>query len=229
MVFRPLPVLTLLTLPALGLLIGLGTWQLSRMDDKAAAIAVYEAANRIAPVSLESALCSADGIALGRRVERPETLGDRTVRYFGRDAGDAAGWRLFRAAATPLCGEAETGSALLVESGFLALDGIRTEYDGLLTLAATPGRGIFDAQNDPAAGDFHNYDAREMAAALGVPDVSSQIWLVARSAELPPHLAQTPPSRHLGYALTWFGFALTLLGVYIAFHVSKGRLGFTRR
>ena len=31
---------------------------------------------------------------------------------------------------------------------------------------------------------------------------------------------------HLNYALTWFGVALSLIGVYIAYHVSAGRLGF---
>ena len=64
---------------------------------------------------------------------------------------------------------------------------------------------------------------------LGVHGLVSEFWLTARSAGVPPELAQTPPSRHLGYALTWFGFALTLIGVYIAFHVSRKRLGFTRR
>ena len=35
-----------------------------------------------------------------------------------------------------------------------------------------------------------------------------------------------PPERHFGYALTWWGMALGLIGVYIAFHRSQGRLRF---
>lgn len=33
---------------------------------------------------------------------------------------------------------------------------------------------------------------------------------------------------HLSYALTWFGLAFALLCVYIAFHVSQGRLGIAK-
>ena len=33
---------------------------------------------------------------------------------------------------------------------------------------------------------------------------------------------------HLNYALTWFGIALSLIGVYIAYHVNAGRLGFRK-
>ena len=35
-----------------------------------------------------------------------------------------------------------------------------------------------------------------------------------------------PPERHFGYALTWWGMAIGLIGVYIAFHRSQGRLKF---
>jgi surfeit locus 1 family protein len=33
-----------------------------------------------------------------------------------------------------------------------------------------------------------------------------------------------PPARHLGYAATWWGLAIVLVGVYLAYHVSVGRL-----
>jgi surfeit locus 1 family protein len=37
------------------------------------------------------------------------------------------------------------------------------------------------------------------------------------------------PNNHLSYAVTWFGLALCLLGVWLAYHVSKGRLAWVRR
>ncbi len=37
------------------------------------------------------------------------------------------------------------------------------------------------------------------------------------------------PNNHLSYAMTWFGLAIGVIGVYFAYHISKGRLGFTRR
>ena len=33
---------------------------------------------------------------------------------------------------------------------------------------------------------------------------------------------------HLNYALTWFGIALSLIGVYFAYHVNAGRFGFRK-
>ena len=36
-------------------------------------------------------------------------------------------------------------------------------------------------------------------------------------------------NEHLQYAITWFLMAAALLGVYLAYHVSRGRLGFSRR
>jgi surfeit locus 1 family protein len=33
-----------------------------------------------------------------------------------------------------------------------------------------------------------------------------------------------PPARHMGYAATWWGLAIVLVGIYFAYHVSVGRL-----
>ena len=41
------------------------------------------------------------------------------------------------------------------------------------------------------------------------------------------NLDNLPPARHLGYALTWFGLALGMIGVYIALHIARGRLRFS--
>jgi surfeit locus 1 family protein len=33
-------------------------------------------------------------------------------------------------------------------------------------------------------------------------------------------------NQHLSYAVTWFGLAAVLLGVWLAYHVSRGRIAF---
>ena len=38
-----------------------------------------------------------------------------------------------------------------------------------------------------------------------------------------------PPERHLGYAITWWGLAAALVGVYLAYHLRAGRLVVRRR
>lgn len=229
MYFRPLPVLTLLTLAGLVLLIALGVWQLDRMSQKADAIDHYYAGSTGDALSLSDALCGQAGPAFGQRVALPAAAAGPELRYFGRNAEGAAGWRLFQGTPLPDCADDVGGSVLLVETGFLTLSGNRTAVTGDLALEPVPGGSFLDADNDGPAGEFHHYDAVAMARFLDLTDLSDSAWLVARTGDLPPQLAETPPARHLGYALTWFGFALTLLGVYLAFHVSQGRLGFTRR
>jgi surfeit locus 1 family protein len=39
---------------------------------------------------------------------------------------------------------------------------------------------------------------------------------------------ELPPQRHFGYAITWWGLAIALIGVYLAFHHQKGRLRFRK-
>ena len=35
-------------------------------------------------------------------------------------------------------------------------------------------------------------------------------------------------NQHLSYAITWFGLAAGLLGIWLAYHISKGRLAWGR-
>jgi surfeit locus 1 family protein len=32
-------------------------------------------------------------------------------------------------------------------------------------------------------------------------------------------------NQHLSYAVTWYGLAAVLLGVWLAYHISRGRIG----
>ncbi len=44
----------------------------------------------------------------------------------------------------------------------------------------------------------------------------------------PAAAGDLPPARHMGYALTWWGLGLGLIAIYLAFHVSRGRLTFRK-
>lgn len=86
--FRPLPVLTLLALPALALLIALGTWQVQRMGWKADRIAAFEARGEVA--GFRTALCSGFDGPFGPSVTGPAPLTGDTLRYY--TLREAPGW-----------------------------------------------------------------------------------------------------------------------------------------
>ncbi|OYZ68721.1 MAG: surfeit 1, partial [Rhizobiales bacterium 24-66-13] len=86
----------------------------------------------------------------------------------------------------------------------------------------------FVPANDPAHNAWFRRDPGEIAAARGLAKVAPFIIDADASAN-PGGLPQggetrlTFPNRHLEYALTWYGLAVTLAGVYVAFVISRRR------
>ncbi|WP_440957678.1 SURF1 family protein [Oceanicaulis sp. LC35] len=228
--FRPLPVLTLLMLPALGLLIWLGSWQLDRRAWKIELLADYAATAQAEPLTLSDGLCEGQA-ELGRRVllDGAQPLSG-LVRVSGRNAQGAPGWRLF----SPLmvCG---TDQLVLVETGFEGLqtatradDSSVVEADAFTQLRfETPlAQGPFTPPANPEANEFYAFDADGLGARLDIdPErLNTRYWLALSDGAPPAYLTQTPPERHLAYAITWFGMMLALLAVYFAYHIQVGRL-----
>ena len=83
-------------------------------------------------------------------------------------------------------------------------------------------RGSFMPENEPAADRWFTRDIAAMARARGLDRVAP-FWIdldPVPGATGWPRPGQTRlaiPNNHLGYALTWFGIALALLGVFSAF------------
>lgn len=214
--------LTLSTLVALIILLGLGTWQLQRLAWKQEVLARIEAtraqpAKPIAQVPLTPAyrftrvVLDCPGLATARYVEL----------YALRDG--KAGSRL-----VSLCAPVGSRTAILVDRGFVA-DTISARppvspssevvrITGLLREGQTPGPFTPPARD----GRFYAPDLTAMARALGVvrhPPVmvtaetsSNPEWKALIPAPLPTEIT----NRHLEYALTWYGLAAALIGVYVA-------------
>jgi surfeit locus 1 family protein len=95
------------------------------------------------------------------------------------------------------------------------------------------GPGIFTPAPDAKARLWFVKNVPEIAATLGVA-VQAPIIIEADATPNPggwPLGGQTVldfPNNHLQYALTWFGLALALIGVYLLYHRSRGRLSFGR-
>jgi surfeit locus 1 family protein len=229
MTFRPYPILSLFTAIILAALIALGLWQVQRAEWKTALIADFERASAAAPAAPETVLCSKTA-AIGRIISPPSASG-LSLRVFGHNAAGDAGWRLFQAVALPCAKTA------LAETGFepLAMGSEEPTPQAAGTTAASrflveawPDRQWMAAGNSAATNEWHWFDAPAMAAALGAPALDAN-HVLTPLAGMPNYLTLTPPSGHIGYAVTWFGMAIGLLVIYALFHARAGRLRFRKQ
>jgi surfeit locus 1 family protein len=202
----------LVALPVLAVLVFLGTWQVQRLHWKTALLAEIAAAEAAPAVPL-----SADPrpwakvAATGRLDHGREALLGLEVR------GPVLGSHLL----VPLL--REDAPPLLVDRGWVPLES-RTQIarpEGPVTLEGyiRPGetRGLFAATSDTASRRFYSFVPTEIAEALGLPQVAPFGLVVLGSANGLPDPARTlprPTNSHLGYAITWYGLALSLLGVF---------------
>ena len=216
--FRPYRLLTLATLLALALLAQLGEWQWRRYQEKRAHAGEIETMTlvRFAPV-----------------------LGKLQLVYGVRD-GQAV-WRLF----APVTQDGEIVFLDMAEYPGLAPPDWRTikePFTGDAAIRGAPIRphapSLFAAKPDLGRHLWYAVDLPAMAKAAGGEPASYYLavdYLGPDGARTPNPWAQPalrdplPPERHFGYAITWWGLAAALLGVYAAYHVKAGRLSFGRR
>lgn len=220
--------LTIVSAPLLALLIGLGVWQVQRLQWKEGLMDRAEAAATLAPVPISDlppgpgrefrqVIIDCPGLATAPFVELQSILDGEP------------GVRLISACAEPAApGRPETG-VLLVDRGFVAgtvsarpavtRDRQPVRLVAVIRTASTPGLMALP----PVQGHFYARDNAAMARALGVTSLVGPEVLYAVTSTNPDWLAlrpSVPPvafaNNHLGYALTWFGLALVLIGFYIA-------------
>jgi surfeit locus 1 family protein len=228
---------TAFALVALAVLVGLGTWQMQRRTWKEALIAKIAARVTAEPASLAVALRSyAEGgdIEYTHVVARGRFHHDKE-RYLYAPAKSGLGWHVY----TPL--EFAPRRIVWVNRGFVP-DALKSpqsrpgaEADGQAGIAGivrlAPQPGMFTPQNDPARNLWYWPDAAAMtASAFAAQPVETAP--VTIDADASPGSDTWPrggttridlPNRHLEYAVTWYGLALTLIGVYAAFVVSRLR------
>lgn len=213
--WRRLLLPTLALLPVLAILVGLGTWQVQRLRWKTDLLATIAAAEAGPPIPLtEHPRDYTKVFAEGRfRHDRAVTLGVE-VR------GATLGTHLL----VPL--EREGAAPLLVDRGWVPLEhGPISQPDGTVRVEGyvRPGEAasMVSATDDPATRRFYTLDPAAIGAAIGQPGLAP-FAVVAMGPPGPglPQPAQTlprPTNSHLGYAITWYGLALSALGVFIAF------------
>jgi surfeit locus 1 family protein len=219
-------VLTLAAAIALAILVGLGVWQLQRLKWKQGLLARIEALKTAPARPLEEALVAARA---GQDVEWTRVTTDCSAQ--GRPQGLLYGlqdakvvWR-----ALAFCRDV-SGAVVIADRGVLTA---ATGQMAPAVVAEPPprrivgilrqtGRGAADAT--PIRGGYR-FSARDRSPAQQLGDRANPalaFYLVAEREDpapmgvRPAPLPEAIPNRHLEYALTWFGLAAALSGVYLA-------------
>jgi surfeit locus 1 family protein len=212
-------VFLVLIIAAIGLLIGLGTWQLDRLAWKEALIAERLTGLAAPPMPLTN---DRDRVKMPpyRRVtvtgmflhDKERLVGPRTHRGM-------AGWHVV----TPM--RLESGGIVLVNRGWVPEDrknpasrrmgqvAGRVTIEGVVKQPSKRGR--FVPENDPAADQWFEIDPAAIAQFLRLTGVTPY-WVTAGPAANPGGLPKggqsisMPTNNHLQYAVTWYGLALVL-------------------
>ncbi len=222
-------------LPLFALLLGLGVWQLQRLQWKLGLIAEVTRNMAAPPVSLDSAL------ALGPKAEyrRVALAGcfDNAKEAYAYGIGPD-GAPVYHVIAPFTAGD---GRVLLVDRGIVPEDR-RAAARHALIAGETRVVGVWRTPDAPGAFTpmpnrrqrvWYSHDVAGIAAADSIR-LAAPVLIEADAAPNPggwPKGGQTQVTfrnEHLQYAITWFLMAAGLLGVYLAYHVSKGRLALKR-
>jgi surfeit locus 1 family protein len=220
--------LTITVAVAFAILIGLGTWQVQRLHWKEALLARIAALQAAPARPIEGVLTAVaggiDGDFTRVRLTCPGLAKAPFVELYFVDEGQA-GARLISACRidNPRYG------SILVDRGFVAdsvsarppVDPADTTPVDVVGVLRMPERG--NLFSPPAAARrWYVRDVPAMAAALDAPK-PAPLFLMAETRTNPEWEPLRPlavpvdiPNNHLSYAITWYGLAAALLGVYAA-------------
>jgi len=214
--------LTIVCALAFVLLMSLGVWQVQRMQWKNGLIAQAEAAAALPPAPPVEVLALHDPAFRKILIDCPGLATAPYVELQTIHEGQA-GVRLISA-----CRPTDFPAEFLIDRGFVA-EGISARPPVAASVA--PFRVTAELREVPPPGPmalpvdkgrFFARDTLGMARALGVadPDPNTLFALTSSNPEWQALQPFAPPAafsnNHLGYALTWLGLALALVGFYIA-------------
>jgi len=228
--FRPTLWATVAVVPALAILIGLGVWQLERLEWKTALIAEMRGRMDAPAMELPKPLTDLDELRFRRVKLTGEFLHDRELYRRAQKLRNTRGAFVI----TPMA--LADGRKILVNRGWVPLDRLdpatrpdslvegRVTIEGVLRLGGWKGRDWFRPTNDPDANSWLWMDLPRMALAAGLSNPVTEAYVDAARDQTPgdyPVGGQTRVNlrnEHLEYALTWFALAFGLLAVYVLYH-----------
>jgi surfeit locus 1 family protein len=232
--FRPLWKFTAFMLPLFIGCIALAVWQLERLQWKLALIAKVNQNLRAAPIPGEKALAIGTAAAQYRRVRLRGTFDNSKESYVFTTAGE--GIPAFHVL-TPFT--LADGRVLLVDRGMVPekLRDPNTRTAGELkgeqyingVWRIPDASGWFTPAPNVLKRIWYARDVESIATADRIR-LAAPVIIEADATPNPggwPKGGQTVVTfrnEHLEYAITWFGLAAVVLGGWIAFHISRGRI-----
>lgn len=229
---------TAFALAGLAILVGLGTWQLERKRWKEGLLAKIAERVEAPPVPLQEVVRRAragEDVAYLHVTAQGRFLHDKE-RYLYAPAPGGLTWHVY----TPL----ETSPSQIVWVNRGAVPDARkppaTREDGQVAgpqtvtglARAQIGKALFAPENDARQNIWYWPDIAAMtASAFGSrPPDPAPLWIDADARPEPPGGVPRGgvtrialPNRHLEYAITWYGLALALVAVFLAFCAKRLR------
>lgn len=232
--------LTVLMLLALGVLVSLGNWQKQRLQWKEALLTKIETqlfGDPIALETLENKFVAGEDIAYTPVNVSGTFMHDKEQHYFATFKG-ASGYFVY----TPLQVDGRD-AIIFANRGFVPFDKKepstralgQTEgvvaIKGIARVAPSQKPSSVVPNNDLEKNIYYWKDLSNMTAQAGLKQ-SGQIIPFFVDVDSAPNDGGFPmggvtrldlPNNHLQYMVTWYGIALTLLGVYVAYIIQWRR------
>lgn len=221
------------------ILVMLGSWQVKRLFWKEALLEQIQSRTKQAAISVSD--ITSEAVTPQTHNYTPafaKGAFDHSKEVFYYTSGESgAGWNVH----TPLV--LEDGSVLIVNRGFVPFEMKETEQrsagqltgtqtiKGLIIVPKAEKPNSFVPDNAPQKREFYWRDLPAMAAVIGEGS-ESKFKTFFLDADKTPNPGGLPiggativslPNNHLQYAATWYGLALTLLGVGSYFLYTRRR------
>lgn len=219
------------------MLLGLGVWQLQRLEWKEDLIARIEARLDQAPIALPEAFSEAADLTYMPVAVEGRYLHERELYWGSRLRDGELGFHVV----TPF--ELTDGRQVLIDRGWVPRDRKDPEtrregliegcqrIEGLLRKGGWSGFPGFAPANDPDANLWLWPDLDAMAAAAGLSRPVTGAYIDAAAGQHPGDFPEGGRTRvafkndHLSYAITWFGLAAGLAAIYLLFGLRRGKDG----
>ena len=198
------------------ILLGLGTWQVYRLQWKTSVLARIAAAEQAQASPLGPDPAPYTKVSVTGRFRY-----DLATKYGAEVRDTKTGPAMGSYQIVPL--ERDGTPPILVDRGWVADGGKPDDPDGVVTVSGyirpSEHPHWFSPVDDLADRHFYTLNTGAIAMSVGLPE-PEPFTLVALGPETAAYPAPAqhlprPPNNHLSYAITWYGLAVALLVIFI--------------